>query len=67
MSKCIDDIHNPHLVCEEFVAAGAGVLPPGLALAGRRRREEAAPRYPGKRQDDKAPHPSIFQAVQCRY
>ena len=51
-------IVDTHLVCEEFVAAGARVLPPGLALTGRGRREEAAPRYPGKRQGDEGPHPS---------
>ena len=52
-------IVDTHLVCEEFVAAGARVLPPALALTGRGRREEAAPRYPGKRQGDEGPHPSI--------
>ena len=70
MSLCIHvhvDCRYPHLVCEEFVAAGARVLPPGLALAGRGRREEAAPRYPGKRQGDEGPHPSILQAVQWIY
>ena len=51
-------IVDTHLVCEEFVAAGARVLPPALALTGRGRREEAAPRYPGKRQGDEGPHPS---------
>ena len=63
----VDCRYHTHLVCEEFVAAGARVLPPALALTGRGRREEAAPRYPGKRQGDEGPHPTIFQPVQRRY